>query len=148
MQTDELVFLFQRDLALLLKELASFENEDQLWVIRGDIKNSPGNLMMHLVGNLQHYIGAELGTTQYVRDRDREFSGKMTREELRKEIERTSEVVAGVLEKVPEGRWDEKFADAPPAFDMTVRQFVLHLYGHFNWHLGQINYHRRLLLDF
>lgn len=147
MHNEELTELYLRDLRQLSIELEAFTDEDQLWVLQGEIKNAPGNLIMHLVGNLQHYIGAKLGGTNYQRDRENEFSGKMTRDQLKKEIEATAKVIQEVLPKVSVDQWNAHFNEAPPHFNMTTSQFVLHLYGHLSWHLGQINYHRRILFS-
>ena len=68
--------LFLRDLDKLKTEITSFKDEKKIWEISGDIKNSAGNLCLHLCGNLQHFIGAVLGNSGYVRNRDAEFSRK------------------------------------------------------------------------
>ena len=73
---DELVEIFIRDLDKLEQEINAYSDESRLWVIKSEIKNSAGNLCLHLTGNLQHFIGAVLGKTGYVRNRDAEFSDK------------------------------------------------------------------------
>jgi hypothetical protein len=67
---------FLRDLEKLKTEISSFKDESNLWKISGDIKNSAGNLCLHLCENLQHFIGAVLGNSGCVRNRDAEFSRK------------------------------------------------------------------------
>jgi len=82
--------LFGRDLRRLFREIEAFDNEAALWQTGGDVKNSAGNLCLHLCGNLQTYIGAVLGGTGYVRDRDAEFSLKdIPREKLLRTIKTT-----------------------------------------------------------
>src|SRR6186713_3270448 len=68
--------IFKRDLEKLKQEIASYRDENNLWVVDKSITNSSGNLCLHLVGNLNAYIGAEIGKTGYVRNRDLEFSQK------------------------------------------------------------------------
>ena len=100
---ETLVKLFQRDLELLKTEISSFKDEMNLWKISGDIKNSAGNLCLHLCGNLQHFIGAVLGNSEYVRNRDAEFSRKdVPIVELVAEIELTKNVVQRSFEKLTE----------------------------------------------
>src|SRR5678815_37623 len=86
--------IFKRDLEKLKQEIASYRDENNLWVVDKSIANSAGNLCLHLVGNLNTYIGAEMGKTGYVRDRDREFSQKnIPQDELVKMIGDTITVV-------------------------------------------------------
>jgi uncharacterized damage-inducible protein DinB len=139
--------LFERDLNTLKKELMAYENEFQMWVVQSGISNSAGNLFLHLCGNLKHFIGAVLGDSGYVRERDREFSDKnVSREDIAKSIDETLAVVLATLDKLDDSDLDKiyeirVFNDKP----ITTHIFLLHLSGHLMYHLGQINYHRRLL---
>lgn len=139
----ELILL--RDLDKLQNEIAQYPNEESVWVIKGDIKNSAGTLVLHLCGNLQHYIGVGLGKSDYKRDRDKEFSARnVSRADLIKEIGRAKEAVKNGLASITA---DILETDYPlPVFDyaMTVQHFMIHLAAHFGYHLGQVNYHRRL----
>lgn len=129
----------------LSAELLLYDNEKALWTLSGDIKNTAGNLALHLVGNLQHFIGTIMGDTDYVRDRENEFNARNTpREEILSEIETTKQVIAQVLPTLTKEMLASATSDKVP-FDVTHEQFLLHLYGHFGYHLGQINYHRRLV---
>ena len=74
MLTETLLKLFERDLEALKTEIQAYSAEAALWKVQGTIKNSAGNLALHLAGNLQHFIGAILGNTGYIRNRDYEFS--------------------------------------------------------------------------
>ncbi|MCP4458382.1 MAG: DUF1572 domain-containing protein [Cytophagales bacterium] len=140
--------LYQRDLDKLANEISLYENEEDIWKLSGEIKNSAGNLALHLVGNLQHFIGAIMDNTDYVRDRENEFNARNTpREKLLSEIETTKMVIGHVLPILTEEVLSNATLDKIP-FDMTNEQFLLHLYGHFGYHLGQINYHRRLVAGF
>ena len=138
--------LFQRDLENLKTEISSYKDEENLWEISGDVKNSAGNLCLHLCGNLQHFIGAVLGNSGYIRNRDAEFSRKnVPLKELVKEIELTTTDVVKTLKKLKEVHLDEKFPINVFGYEMTTEYFLIHLITHLNYHLGQINYHRRLL---
>ncbi|WP_333862471.1 hypothetical protein [Sphingobacterium sp.] len=57
--------LFHRDLKKLRDEIALYRLEENIWIVENSISNSAGNLCLHLIGNLQTYIGAEIGKTGY-----------------------------------------------------------------------------------
>ena len=138
--------LFLTDLEKLKIEFSSSKDEKTLWKISGDIKNSSGNLCLHLCGNLQHFIGAVLGNSGYVRNRDAEFSRKyVPLKELIDEIELTAKVVQKTLKELKEEELSKTFPINVFGFEMTTEYFLVHLTTHLNYHLGQINYHRRLL---
>ena len=146
MLTKILSELYERDLAKLRTEIESYSNEGDLWKTSEGISNSGGNLCQHLTGNLQHFFGAVLGGTVYVRDRDAEFASKgTTKADLLADIDAAEKSVKETLEKLS----DEDFAKTYPievfGQPMTTGYFLTHLATHLNYHLGQINYHRRLL---
>jgi len=143
---DILTKLFLRDLEKLKTEISSFKDEKNLWKISGEIKNSAGNLCLHLCGNLQHFIGSVLGNSGYIRNRDAEFSRKdIPLKELVDEIELTMKVVEKTLKNLPEGILEKTYPINVFGYEMTTEFFLTHLTTHINYHLGQINYHRRLL---
>lgn len=138
--------IYERDLNKLKAEINLYPNEENLWLVRGEITNSAGNLTLHLIGNLNHFFGAVLDKNGFVRDRDSEFTTKdVSREELCKRIDEAKEVVKNTLNNLS----DEDFAkDYPLEFQGEVIKtdlFLVHLSTHLAYHLGQINYHRRLL---
>ena len=141
-----LIELFDRDLDKLIAEVKAFRREENLWHVDGDVKNSSGNLVLHLVGNLNHFIGATLGNTGYVRERDREFSDKdVPREMLIRKVEETALTVRDVLSGLDPATLNQPYPLR--VFDdeeMTTTFFLVHLTTHLNYHLGQINYLRRL----
>jgi hypothetical protein len=142
----ELAALYRRDLPRLAQQLDTFDDR-QLWAVMPGITNSAGNLMLHLNGNLREFIGRQIGGVDYVRDRPREFAARdVPREELAAELTSLAGLIAGVLDGLAASRWDEMFPEQVlPGGPMTNRQFVIHLYGHLNYHLGQIDYLRRAL---
>ena len=138
--------LYERDLNKLREEIEQFTNEDDLWTTSGGITNSAGNLCQHLTGNLRHFFGSVLGGSGYVRDRDAEFAAKgTTKADLIADIDAAAASVKDTLAKLT----DDDFAKTYPievfGHPMTTGHFLVHLATHFNYHLGQINYHRRLL---
>ena len=143
---DSFIQLFERDLDKLAAELNKYQQEKNLWEIRRDIKNPAGNLCLHLCGNLQHYIGHGIGHSSYVRDRDREFAARgLSRAELLKEVDTTKKAVLDALRGMDPALLPAEYP--LPVFDypMTHVYFIIHLLSHFGYHLGQINYHRRLI---
>lgn len=146
MNLKELNQLFQRDLDKLGQELMAYSDETKLWVIDRQIANSAGNLTLHLFGNLRHFIGLDLGGVAYVRNRDREFGAKgEPREALIAELDEVKKIVENALLNLEPNRLGDMSIHAFFGYPMSIGYFLIHLYGHFNYHLGQINYHRRLL---
>ena len=140
------VQLFQRDLEKLEKEIALYTDDSLIWKREPGINNSAGNLCLHLCGNLQHYIGAQLGKSGYQRNRPNEFAATgLSRSALITEIQQTRKVVIGVLQNLNEITLEETYPEEVFDYPMTTGFFLIHLFGHFGYHLGQINYHRRLI---
>ncbi len=146
MLKEALITILERDLEKLKTEIEQYSDEADLWKVENEISNSAGNLCLHLIGNLNHFIGATLGETGFVRNRDAEFSSKNeSRENLLSEIDKTIEVVKNSLDKLSNEDFDKNFP--VQKHDETVKTdfMLLHLLTHLNYHLGQINYHRRLI---
>ena len=138
--------LYERDLNKLRDEIAGYTDENDLWKTSDGISNSAGNLCLHLTGNLKHFFGAVIGGTGYVRDRDAEFANKnISRSEMQADIDATRNVVLSTLAGLTEEDLDKPYPIEVFGQPMTTGYFVTHLATHFNYHLGQINYHRRLL---
>ncbi len=138
--------LILRDLDTLEREIIQYPSLESIWTVRGDIKNTAGNLCLHLCGNLQHFIGAVLGQSGYVRDREKEFSLKdISAKELVSEVIRTKESIKAALQKLDPAILDKEYPIAVFNYPMTTHYFLIHLSAHLGYHLGQINYHRRLV---
>lgn len=141
----DLAKLFDRDLERLHKEL-DLTPDELLWQVSGQINNSPGNLFLHISGNLQHFIGAILGQSGYVRDREGEFGKKgLPKADLAKDIESAKTVIQQTLEKMKPAELDEIYPLEVFGYPMTTGYFLIHLNSHLNYHYGQINYFRRIL---
>lgn len=146
MLIETLKSLFNRDLNKLKAEIELYENENQIWLIDKNISNSAGNLCLHLIGNINTYIGAELGKTGYIRDRPLEFSLKdVPRSELITKINDTILVVNNTLDTLTENDLEVIYPEIVFEKEMTTGFFLVHLATHLAYHLGQINYHRRLI---
>jgi hypothetical protein len=144
--TAELLKLYRRDFEKLITELETYPSEESLWTVSGEIKNSSSNLALHLIGNLNHFIGVKLGGTDFVRDRDSEFALKnVPRAEIIQKLRNTLVVLETTLPTLDAVALEATFPLEVLGYPMTTSYFLIHLYGHLNYHLGQINYHRRLL---
>ncbi|MBJ6111861.1 DinB family protein [Hymenobacter sp. BT523] len=138
--------LFARDLDKLRQEIEAYQTEAALWRTAPGISNSAGNLCLHLMGNLNTYIGAELGRTGYVRNRELEFSQQgVPRAELVARIDATRAVVAAALARLSDEQLHQQYPVVVFESEMTTGYFLVHLATHLAYHLGQINYHRRLV---
>ena len=146
MLTQTLATIFNRDLTKLYSEIEQYKSEEKIWVTEQSIANSAGNLCLHLVGNLKTYIGAELGGFAYTRNRDLEFSLKdVPKTELLAMVAETRTVVDETLRKLPASTLQEEYPMFVFAEKTSTEYFLVHLAAHLSYHLGQINYHRRLL---
>lgn len=147
MLKESLKALFTRDLNKLKLEIESYKDEKVIWLIDKSVLNSAGNLCLHLIGNLNTFVGAELGKTGYVRDRPLEFSLKdVPRTELVNKIEATIVVVSSAIDGLTEQDMNAEYPLVKVVEGgSTIGFMLIHLSTHLAYHLGQINYHRRLL---
>ena len=146
MLIETLKALFNRDLTRLQNEIELYKNEENLWKVEKQIANSAGNLCLHLIGNLNTYIGAEIGKTNYVRHRELEFSLKnISKEELIDNIEKLKIIIAASLDKLTVEQLEKEYPVLVFENKTSTGYFLIHLATHLTYHLGQINYHRRLL---
>ena len=145
MTSDWLLRVMDRDLRCLAEQIEAYPSEADIWKLVPGVSNSPGTLALHLAGNIQHYIGKQLGGTDYVRDRDAEFS---RRDVPRPVILEELEAARSALRTGLAGLGDEDLAIEYPekvgAF-LNTGQFMIHLAAHLAFHLGQVDYHRRSL---
>ena len=138
--------LYNRDLNKLKKEIELYNNDSTIWKTEHSINNSGGNLCLHLVGNLKTYIGDGLAQTGYVRQREFEFSGKFVdRKELLKQVDETIQIVNQGLSNITNEQLSGNFPIVIWEKETGMVFTLMHLHSHLNYHLGQINYHRRIL---
>lgn len=135
-----------RDIDKLKKEIEAYKNPKNIWIIDKDILNSAGNLCLHLISNLNYFIGATLGNTGYVRNRDEEFTIKdIPSGELINKINDTINVVNETLNNLKDEELKEDFPILFANQKISTGNMLINVVTHLNYHLGQINYHRRLL---
>jgi uncharacterized damage-inducible protein DinB len=138
--------LFTRDLTKLKSEIENYTREENIWMVDKHIANSAGNLCLHLIGNLNTYIGKELGGTNYIRNRDLEFSLKnIPRSELVNKISGAIEMVEQVLTSLNEVELSKEYPILVLDTKTSTEYLLVHLATHLAYHLGQVNYHRRFL---
>lgn len=145
--SEDVTTLLVRELEGFGRELDLFPDDASIWSVVPGVTNSAGTLALHVAGNLQHYVGAVLGGTGYVRDRPHEFACRDgSRESLKAELDAAARVVRDVLSRLPEQAYLGTYPDSPvPGTDIPTRRFLLHLCSHAAMHLGQVGYLRRAL---
>ncbi len=137
--------LYERDLLKLKDEIEKFKDESNIWKNTEGVINPAGTLVLHLLGNLNYTIGSIIGKTGYVRNREQEFSLKdVPREKLISEIENTMAVVKTSLQGINQAKLEETYSLEMFGVKSTAYYLTV-FYGHLNYHLGQVNYLRRIL---
>ena len=145
MLSHELAELFGRDLTRLVQELRAFPDSDSLWRVAPGITNAAGTLGLHLEGNLRDFIGRQIGRIEYTRDRPAEFGSRgVPQAELIARAERLAEAIPPIIAAVPAEALDAPYPQEIAGRRLSTRQFLMHLLGHLNYHLGQIDYLRRM----
>lgn len=140
------LLLFERDLNKVITEIELYKNEENIWRVEKNISNSAGNLTLHLIGNLNTYIGNEIGKNNYVRNRELEFSQKnIPRQELIKNLNETINIVRNSLLTFPADELENEYPILVFTEKTSTAYLLIHLTTHLSYHLGQINYHRRLI---
>ncbi|HWB63132.1 MAG TPA: DUF1572 family protein [Chitinophagales bacterium] len=146
MLNETFIYFFERDLNKLKEELSAYGDEQKLWVVEKGISNSAGNLCLHLIGNLNHFIGATLGGTGYVRHRDNEFSDKnVPRAEMLTQVDATLAMIKATLDQLADADMAKDFPLQENFKGKNTAHVMVQLVAHLEYHLGQINYHRRLI---
>jgi Protein of unknown function (DUF664) len=144
----ELADLFRRDLIRLRQQLDAFADYETLWSMLPGVSNSAGNLILHLEGNLREFVGRQLGAVAYERDRPQEFARTgVPVAELLARIEELTILIPRVIDELSDTQLDAKYPENALGLPLSTRQFLIHLNGHLNYHLGQIDYLRRVLTE-
>ena len=142
----DLAFLFSRDLTRLSQQIEAFPNDEMLWETFPGVLNPAGNLALHIEGNLREFVGRQLGQLPYKRNRELEFSSRgMSRDEISRRIAGLRESIPAVIQDLSAEQMELEYPEVVLEAATTTRQFLIHLYGHLNWHLGQIDHLRRIL---
>jgi hypothetical protein len=144
--TDDLSRLLVRELLTFAREVELFPDDTSLWRTLPGVANSAGNLALHVCGNLRHFVGAVLGGTGYVRDRDSEFAARAgCREDVANELRETAGIVAQALARVPAEALERPYPEPVANLQLPGRLFLMHLASHLAFHLGQADYLRRVV---
>ena len=146
MFTDWVAGVMTRDLKALRREIEGYSDERDIWRTPPGVSNSAGNLALHLAGNIQHFIGMQMGGSAYTRNRDAEFQSRdLPRAQVLAQIDAAiadvQRTVPGLTDDQLEATYGIKLGDA----SVTTGDFLLHLSAHLTYHLGQIDYHRRVM---
>jgi hypothetical protein len=138
--------IITRELRTLVRELNAYPTEAQIWELPSGLPNSAGTLALHAAGNLQHFIGAVLGGSSYVRDRDAEFSRRgVPRAELIEDLQRAEQVVRETLTTMDPTRFDAWYPLPVAKRRVNTGEFITHLSSHLAYHAGQLDFHRRIV---
>ena len=135
-----------RELKALRREIESYPSDEHLWEVQTGIANPGGNLALHLAGNLQYFVGNVLGKNGHVRNRDAEFGSRdVPRAELLREIDNAIAAVELGMSKVKEEDLSKPFPEKVGGVSSSTGAFLAHFATHLAYHLGQVDYHRRML---
>jgi len=146
MKVETILSLYERDLNKVITEINLYTKEENLWRVENNISNSAGNLALHLIGNLQTFIGIEIGKIPYVRDRELEFAAKnVPRTEIIAALTKTIEILKQSLQTLSDQDLQSEYPFLKFEKPASNAYLLIHLLSHLSYHLGQINYHRRLL---
>jgi hypothetical protein len=144
--TDYLTGIITRDLRAARREVEAYPDDEMLWTALPGTTNTGGSLARHIAGNLQHFFGAVLGSSGYVRDREAEFNQQpVPREVIRAELDAAVTAIESVLPGLPDEVFAAPFPIAQGGLIVNTQDFVLHLAVHLCYHLGQLDYHRRIV---
>jgi hypothetical protein len=145
MLASELAALFARDIARLIQELQAFPDTESVWKTAPGVTNAAGTLALHLEGNLREYIGRQLGQIAFTRDRPLEFSARgVARDDLIARLEGVKAQIPSVISKLSDAQLEAIYPENVIGKPITTRQFLIHLEAHLNYHLGQVDYLRRI----
>jgi hypothetical protein len=146
MLSSELAALFARDIRRLIQQLQAFPDTTTVWTTAPGVTNAAGTLALHLEGNLREYIGRQLGQIEFTRNRPLEFSARgVEQADLIARLEAVHDMVPRVIRQLSAVQLDTDYPEVMYGKPMSTRQFLIHLLGHLSYHLGQVDYLRRVI---
>jgi hypothetical protein len=135
-----------RELTSLRQEVEAYPTDADLWKVVPGIANPGGTLALHLAGNLQHFVGAILGTSAYVRDRDAEFATRgLSRAEVVRRVDDAINAVQLTFRTLGPADLSAEYPEPVAKVRLNTGDFLTHLASHLAYHLGQVDYHRRIV---
>ena len=145
-QTAAIGAIIVRELASLRQEVEAYPSDAELWKVLPGIANSGGTLALHLAGNLQHFVGVILGGSSYVRNRDAEFATRgLTRAEVARRVDDASAAVQKTFRNLGPADLGAEYPEPVAKVRLNTGDFLTHLASHLAYHLGQVDYHRRIV---
>ena len=143
---DQLRTILMRDLRALRREIEAYPDDASVWAVPEGISNPGGTLVLHLVGNLRSFVGRVLGNDGYERDRPREFGARdLSRTELLRDIDVTLAAIDHAMPMVTADALSAEYPMAVGTVKVNTQDFLVHLAVHLGYHLGQVDYHRRIV---
>ena len=140
--------LLARELRAVRRQVERYADDEGPWRELPGVPNAGGTLVLHLAGNLQHYLGAVLGGSGYRRDRDAEFARRgVACDALLTEVDAALHAVERGLAAVDASALDAPYPERFDGGTVRTRDLLLHLHAHLAYHLGQIDYHRRAVAN-
>ena len=117
-------------------------SSEQLWMRPYPYGNSIGHLLLHLTGNLNYYIGAQIAGTGYVRHRDREFNdtGKRPKEQVLADFDRAISMVVATIGNQSAEDWMAPYSAERESLAKDRFGALMRCAGHAYHHVGQIIY--------
>jgi hypothetical protein len=144
---NDLASFFKRDLTKMVEQIRAFPTDDSLWMTPPGITNPAGTLALHIDGNLREYVGRQLGGLSYTRDRPLEFSARgVSKNEVLARLSELCELIPGIVARLSDAQIEAVYPEKVLDSQMSTGEFLVHLYGHLNWHRGQLDYVRRLVV--
>lgn len=135
-----------RDIAAVRRSVEAYPDDASVWAERDGLPNVAGTIVLHLAGNLQHFVGVVLGGRAYHRDRPAEFSRRnVPRAELLADLAATELAISETLATLPEASLAQPFPETIAGNVLTTGAMLVHLATHLAYHLGQLDYHRRVV---
>ncbi|MDQ6829630.1 MAG: DinB family protein [Gemmatimonadota bacterium] len=136
--------ILKRDIAALRRSVEAYPDDASVWAERPGFPNVGGTLVLHLAGNLQHFVGAVLGKSGYKRDRDAEFARRgVSREALLAELDAADRAIDQGMAAVSEEMLAAPYPIEVAGRTVATGDWLIHLTTHCAYHLGQLDYHRR-----
>jgi hypothetical protein len=143
---DTVSYMLQRELAAVKRSVEAYPDDATLWVHPQGLPNAGGTIALHVAGNLQHYLGAKLGKSGYVRNRDAEFARRgVSREDIIAELDAAAAAIDRGIGAVTDDVLTSAYPEQMGGKSVRTGDFLVHLLAHLAYHLGQLDYHRRVV---
>jgi uncharacterized damage-inducible protein DinB len=125
-----------------IHELLAPISTERLWAKPYPYANSIGHLLLHLTGNLNNYVGAQIAKTGYVRNRPLEFTdaSKHPKEKVLADFDAAIAMVVATIRKQSSEDWAAPYSDPTEPRTNTRFGCFMRMAAHAYHHTGQIIY--------